>query len=145
MENFMLPTVEEFKAYFTRDFPYNDDPEVGVTDTDIQKAMNEAEMMFNEGLFSSQQEINIMFFLLTAHYLVMDLRMAAQGINGSYSWITTSKSVGSVSESFQVPTMVADNPILAALSKTNYGGKYINLIMPYLVAPIMSIPGRTKP
>ena len=139
------PTVEEFKAYFTRDFPYNDDPELGITDGDIAKAMGEASMMINDRLAGDQNEYNILFYLVTAHYLVMDMRAASQGIAGNYSWLTGSKAVASVSESYIVPDVVMNNPILAMFSKTFYGAKYLNLIYGNMIGVMFTVHGRTHP
>lgn len=142
---FTKPTVENFKAYFFRDFPYNANPELGVTDLDITKAMGEADFMINDALVGTQEEFDRIYLLVTAHYLVMDLRAASQGINGNYSWITSSKSVGSVSESYMVPDIFLSNPILGMLSKTNYGAKYLNLIYHNFIGASMVVAGRTHP
>lgn len=142
---FVKPTVEDFKTYFSRDFPYNEDPSLGVTDGDITKAMGEADDVFNPNLFSTQESFSRAYLLLTAHFLVMDLRAASQGLSGSYSWITTSKSVGNVSESYGVPQRILDNPTLGMLSKTPYGAKYLHLIYPLLLGGVSWVPGRTHP
>ncbi len=139
------PTVEEFKAHFVRDFPYNADPALGVTDGDISKAMLEAEASMNAGILPTQAVFTLAYLYLTAHFLVIDLRAASQGVEGSYSWITASKSVGSVSESYSVPQRILDNPILSMFSKTNYGAKYLHMLLPYLTGRIFSVCGRTHP
>jgi hypothetical protein len=139
------PTVSEFKTYFTRDFPYSADPNVGVTDTDIARAFGQTNMNVNPALFPTQGDYTIGYLLLAAHYLVIDLRMASQGISGQPSWLETSKSVGSVSQSFAVPQKIMDNPYLALLSKTNYGGKYLELILPQLAGAVFPTYGRTLP
>lgn len=145
MATYIQPTVAEFKAYFTRDFPYNADPNLGVTDADIEKAFGQTNININPGLFADQAQYNIGYLLLAAHYLVVDLRMASQGINGQSNWLETSKSVGSVSQSFSVPQRIMDNPYLAALSKTNYGAKYLELILPQLAGAVFHTAGRTLP
>ena len=140
---FVKPTVGDFKTYFFRDFPYNLDPNLGVTDLDITKAMGEADMIINDQLVGTQEDYNKIYLLLTAHYLVMDLRMAGQGINGNYSWITSSKSVGSVSEGYAIPNIFLDNPLLSMLAKTNYGAKYLNLIYTNFIGSMFTVGGRT--
>lgn len=139
------PSIPDFKAYFNRDFPYSEDVNVGVTNWDLEKAFVQATMNINPSLFESQITYNVGFLLLWAHYLVVDLRMSSQGVNGQYSWIESSKSVGSVSQSFTVPQQILNNPYFAMLTKTNYGAKYVEVLLPLLVGQVFVVPGRTLP
>jgi len=139
------PTVDEFKAYWFRDFPYGTDANTSVLDADITKAFGQTNVNMNQNLFSSQEDYTIGYMLLAAHFLVIDLRMASQGIAGAYSWITTSKAVGSVSESFQIPQRILDNPEFAMLSQTNYGAKYLQLLLPRLTGQMFNVYGSTRP
>lgn len=139
------PTIPEFKVYFSRDFPFGADPETSVTDTDLEKAYMQASFNFNEALFSSEGEYKVGYLLLWAHYLVVDLRMSSQGINGQYSFIEQSKSVGSVSQSFAIPQRILENPYFSMLIKTNYGAKYLELMLPLLVGNTFAVCGRTLP
>lgn len=139
------PTVDDFKAYFTRDFPYNADPNLGVTDSDIAKAFGQTNMAINPVLFSTQGNYTIGYQLLAAHYLVTDLRMSSQGLSGQYAWMETSKSVGSVSQGFSIPPYILENPFFAMLSRTNYGAKYLELIIPLLYGAVGVVPGSTRP
>lgn len=141
---YTVPSVSDFKAYFVRDFPYGMDME-SVMDTDITKAISEAGFNINQGLFGTQEQFTIGYLYLTAHYLVIDLRAGSQGVNGKYSWLTTSRSVGSVSEGMQVPQRILDNPYLAMLSTTNYGAKYLSLLLPQLTGQIFTSEGTTLP
>jgi len=136
------PTVSEFKAHFTRDFPYGTANNT-VLDSDISKAMAEADFNFNSALFENQSTYSMAFMYLTAHFLVMDLRASTQGISGNFPWMTTSKSVGSVSEGMDIPEFVKNNPMLAHFGKTYYGAKYINLVFPRLIGNMFSITGMT--
>ncbi len=138
------PTVSDFKSYFDRDFPYGTALST-VRDSDITKAMGEASVNFNEALFTSQANFTIGFLYLTAHYLVVDLRAASQGIAGTYTWLETNKSVGSVSQGFTVPQYILDHPVLSMLSKTNYGAKYLAMVMGGLVGQIFTVCGGTQP
>lgn len=142
---YLHPTIPDFKAYFARDFPYTDNPTTGVTDADINKAYGQTNFNINPNLFISQANFQIAYLLLAAHYLVTDLRMSSQGLNGQYNWIETSKSVGSVSQSFAVPQKIQDNPYFAQLARTNYGAKYLELIMPLLAGQVGFVAGRTLP
>lgn len=141
---YTYPDATAFKAYFTRDFPYGSTTEQ-VMDADINKAIDEAKFNFNEALFGSQAEFNIGFLYLTAHYLVSDLQASSQGIAGQYNWLQTSKSAGNVSESFQIPDRILNNPEFAMFSKTRYGAKFLSLIMPRIIGQIFTVCGRTKP
>lgn len=144
MTAFVQPTVAEFKSYFSRDFPYGSTMQ-SVMDSDITKAQGEALFNFNGDLFSSQDNYSICFNLLTAHFLVMDLRMSGQGIAGQFSWNATSKSVGSVSEGIQIPDRIMANPEFAYLTKTNYGTKYLMLLLPMLSGQVFIVAGSTRP
>jgi hypothetical protein len=137
------PTVLDFKQYFDRDFPYGYDME-SVRDKDITKAFNDAGVSFNEDLFADQSTYTIAFLNLSAHYLVMNLRSSSQGLTGQYAWLQSSKSVGSISESFTIPQRILDNPEFAMLTKTNYGAKYIGLMLPMLVGQIFLVEGGTQ-
>lgn len=139
------PDVQAFKDYFYRDFPYGTDPETSVLDQDIQKAYGQTNINISEAIWSNQAEYTIGYLLLAAHWLVIDLRMASQGIAGAYSWVTTSKSVGSVSESFQIPQRILDNPEMAQLAQTNYGAKYLQLLLPRMAGQMFNAYGSTRP
>lgn len=140
---YTYPTVNDFKNYFVRDFPYGTDINTSVLDQDISKAQDEAKFNFNAGFASSQEKFTILFNYLTAHYLVMDLRAASQGIAGKFTWLTSSKGVGSVSESFAIPDRILANPELSYYTETNYGAKYLSLILPQLSGQMFSVCGRT--
>ena len=141
------PSVDDFKDYFDRDFPFapEDDPDNMdyVRDKDIEKAQGEAYINVNDALASDQEQYSLFFNYMTAHYLVTDIGNSSQGLAGRYSWIESSKSVGSVSESFSIPQRILDNPELAMISKTTYGAKYLSMIVPLLTGVAFCIAGRT--
>lgn len=145
MNLFINPTVQDFKDYFTRDFPYGTDPNTSVLDSDITKAYGQVNFAINPALFPDQASYTLCYLFLAAHWLVTDLRMSSQGISGQYNWLESSKSVGSVSEGFSIPQRILDNPEFAMLSKTNYGAKYLQLLLPQLMGQIFIAPGRTLP
>lgn len=140
---YIKPSAAEFKAYFARDFPYGTTVET-VMDADIEKAQGQASFNFNEAIISDQARFTILFNYLTAHFLCLDLRMAAQGVSSQYNWVRTSKAVGSVSEGYQVPDRIMANPELAMLTQTGYGGKYLQLILPQLLGQIFVVAGKTQ-
>lgn len=139
------PTITDFKAFFVRDFPYGTDPNENVLDQDIANAFVETGTIINPGLFGSQSAYTLGFELLAAHYLVMSLRSSSQGIAGQFSWLQSGRGVGSVSESISIPQRLLDNPEFAFLSKTNYGARYLMLILPNLTGQIYVSEGTTQP
>ena len=65
-------TVSEFKTFFAKDFDYGTGQDQ-VSDADIARAITEAKMNFNEGLFESNDEKKLILLYLTAYYLVVDI------------------------------------------------------------------------
>lgn len=137
-------TVAGFKTYFFRDFPYGNTT-MTVMDVDIRNALIQATCFLNKSLFCSTGTYNLNILLLAAHFLVMSLRASAQGISGTFAWMTTSKSVGSVSESYQIPDRIMENPEFAMLTKTTYGAQFLFNILPELTGQIFVVAGRTLP
>lgn len=138
------PTVQDFKDYFFRDFPFGTDPNNNILDQDVSKALNCAENDFPAGLFTSQSDFTQGVLLLSAHWLYTNIK-ASGGLSAQPNWITTSKAVGNVSEGFQVPQYIMDNPLLAMLSQTWYGKQYLFQILPRLAGQMFNQYGRTKP
>ncbi len=141
---FNNPTVQQFKDFFVRDFPYGTDPQTSILDQDIANAFQETQVNFNPALFENQNTYSLGYLLLSAHFLVLNIRSSSQGISGQYSWNQSSKSVGSVSEAFSIPQRILDNPEFAMLSKTNYGARFLAMILPQLSGQIFSVQGRTR-
>lgn len=140
---FNIPAVTDFQNLFYRDFPYGTDPTVSVISQDITNAFVMANAAINPALWPDQPTFTLGFLLLSAHFMVMTLRASSQGINGQYAWAQTAKSVGSVSETFQIPDRVANNPLLMAYAKTNYGAQYLALLWPLLSGQTFTVYGRT--
>jgi hypothetical protein len=147
---YQFPTTDEFMTYFDRDFPFAGDgapvTEMSkVREKDIEKAFDEAKINFNPSLFENEDEFKIAFLYLAAHYLVNDLITASQGVGSTFSWLTSSKSVGNVSESYAIPDKILNNPRFAFLTTTRYGAKYLSLIWPRLVGNIRIFRATTTP
>lgn len=140
---FNNPSVADFQSFFTRDFPYGTDPNVAVLDSDITKAFLFVNVNMNEALFADQGSYNVGYLLLSAHYLVMNLRSSSQGINGQFNFLQSGKSAGAISESFAIPQRILDNPDWAILCKTNYGAQFIQLVLPQLSGQIFNAYGHT--
>lgn len=139
------PSVADFKNQFTRDFPYGTDADVSVLDQDIASSFLYSNASINQELWADQGTYTLAYLLLSAHFMVMNLRASSQGINGQYNWAQNSKSVGSVSESFSIPERISNNPALMAYTKTNYGAQYLNLLWPVLLGQVFAISGTTQP
>jgi hypothetical protein len=139
------PSTSDFKAQFTRDFPYSTDPNLGVMDSDISNAFTFVNMNMNQDLWPDQPSYNLGYLLLTAHYLVLNLRASSQGLNGQFNWAQNNTAVGSVSEGFQIPERIQNNPELMMLTKTNYGAQFLQLVLPQLGGQMFSVCGSTQP
>lgn len=117
-----------------------------VTDFDIVTAFNAAtQFNLNASLFSSQYAYVYAINLLTAHYMVLNLQAGNTGISGKAEWLTSSKTVGNVSEQYSIPTRMMKSPYLSKLSKTTYGAQFLELVSPLLIANIRSYYGGTNP
>lgn len=139
------PSVADFKARFVRDFPYGTDIATTVTDTDIANAYALTNSNINIALWDSQAEYTLGYLLLSAHFLVTNLMASGQGLSGQYSFLTTSKGVGSVSISQAIPQRIQDNPYLSMLMKTPYGAQYVMLLLPRIVGQSLTVAETTNP
>lgn len=135
------PSVNDFKAYFNRDFPYSNVDLTTVNDADITKALNQQQNVINQSLFPTQNIYATGALLLSAHYLVTNLRASSQGIAGKYDWLTNSKSVSSVSSASSIPERLLENPEFSFLCGTNYGTQYLMIILPLLTGQMFSVYG----
>lgn len=143
------PTVSEFKAFFVRDFKYakTDDPEnlEYVIDADIQKAIDESSMSFNEALFSTDAQKTLAYLWLAAYFMVQSLNISSQGLNSKFNFPVNSTSAGPVSVGYTVPDKYMKNAFLASLTANGYGMKYASMIIPRMVGGVVSYPGGTHP
>lgn len=142
---FTNPSVADFQAQFARDFPFGTDPNVAVLDSDVTSAFLYTNVNISQALFADQGTYTLAYNLLSAHYLVLNLRSSSQGINGQYNFLQASKGAGQINESFNVPQRVLDNPYWTMLTKTNYGARYLEILLPQLTAQIGIAYGTTQP
>lgn len=138
------PQVTDFQTYFERDFPFGDDDDT-VTDSDVQRAITEAGININEGLFTSQDQFTVAYLYLAAHNLVTNIMNSTRGLAAKAEWLTISKAVGPVSSGFQIPERIMKNPTLAAISQTTYGMRYLEIVLPRLVGQVFVVRGGTTP
>lgn len=142
---FTNPTVTDFKTQFARDFPFGTDPNTSVLDSDVSNAFVFTNVNFNPALFCDQTTYALAYNLLSAHYLVTNLRSSSQGINGQYNFLQASKGVGSVNEAFNIPERILANPYWSMLTKTNYGATYLQILLPQLTGQVFNVYGTTQP
>lgn len=140
-------TVDDFKNYFDRAFTYAPvtDPNNTnyVRDKDILNAYSQADLNFNEALFGEDNEKKLAFLFLTAHYLCMDAQMDRKGLNSQGEFIMTSKSVDSVSASYAIPQVYQNDPTLNYFAQTQFGCKYLSLIIPRAIGRVAIVRGTT--
>jgi hypothetical protein len=145
--------LDDFKAWFTRDFayqiPYGETealPDAScdyVSDADLTKAFTLAIANFNPGLFSTDEQMKSVFFYLAAHFLVDDRKMAIDGLGSTAHYPVSSRSAGPISESYAIPEWILRDPNLGAYATTRYGQKYLALIKPYLIGNAVVYTGAT--
>lgn len=138
-------TVNQFKEWFQRDFPFSDaDPEEGVMVSDIMKAFTEASLVFNKDLFDESEQ-PVAFLYLAAHYLVVDLKNSSSGLKGSFNGLMTNKSVGSVSVGYSMPSWILEHPFYSLIAQTPYGAKYLSLVISRCIGNFGIVKGATQP
>lgn len=125
--------------------PYQDSVNNYVTDADIEKAWAEAMASFNIGLGGDEETTKLMFLYLVAFYLSYDLQLAVGGAYGQIIFPATSMTAGSVSESYYVPKVFLENPILAFYARNGFGLKYLNLLYPKLIGNVGVVAGWSLP
>lgn len=143
-------TVSDFKSYFTRDFDYGATSDK-ILDIDISKAIDEASLIFNEGIWADDTEKKIAYYYLTAHFLVKDIQMSGgldnqkNGLSSSGVHPIQSKSVGPVSVSYGLPQDIINDRVLSQFLSTQYGQKFLQMITPRMIGQILIAPGTTTP
>jgi hypothetical protein len=100
-----------------------------ISDFDIQKAFGEASQNFNEDLFTNINNAERAYLYLTAHYLVGDYN--AGGIQSTSGGVVNSRTVGNVSESYDIPDWFKAG-VFSTYATTYYGRKYAALVKPLL-------------
>lgn len=145
-------TVADFKAWFTREFIYGATPDK-VMDADITKALAQAATVFNEGLWEDVAETQLAFYYVAAHFLVIDIQMSGglsatplgKGVQSQGGGVIQSKTVGSVSVSYDLPESIMQSPILNQFMRTDFGQKYLSMLTPRLVGNVYAVAGNVDP
>ena len=143
----MIASVTDFKTYFDRAFDYapTTDPnnKAFIRDKDIEDAFAQADLNFNESLWDDEDDKKLAFLFLTAHYLCMDMQMSVKGVNSDSQFPMTSKNVEGVSASYSIPDLYQNDPILNYFSQTQFGCKYLSMLVPRAVGRIAVVRGTT--
>jgi hypothetical protein len=142
---YVYAQVPDFKSYFIDDFPFGLDPQTQFPDYRVANALQMAgTAFFNPGFFGTQSEFTTGYLLLAAHYMVMNIRRASQGMKGQFGFLQSSKSAG-ISVSAAIPERILANPDFAWLCQTNYGAEYLHMILPQLSGQMFPILAQTNP
>ena len=123
--------------------PYNQSVFNYISDEQISEAFIEAQINFNPELFEGCGTVSNVFYYLAGHYLVIDLNIMQAPFATGFLGLLQSKSVGSVSASFGLPQWVMNDPNLGLYAQTQFGLKYLSLLLPYLTGQIMIVQGKT--
>jgi hypothetical protein len=143
------PSVADFSSFFNRDFAYAPEGVPAndldyVQPSDITRAINEAVIDFNPGLYGSLAQITNIFMYLAAYHLVENLKNSMKGIAAQANFPTASQGAGGVNASYQIPERYLKSPILAPYTQNGYGMRYLALVLPFLVGNV-SAPGSYNP
>ena len=147
MPAWTAPEADDFKAFFVRDFKYAPesapDDLAYITDSDIDRAIAEAELNFNSSLFGTDAQVTNVFMYLAAFYLVWNIQNSSQGLGAQFNFPVTNKSVGGVSIGFQVPERIMEHPTLSIYASNGYGMKYLQLALPWTIGNVSVADGQT--
>lgn len=145
-------TLADFKARFNRDFQYGTGLDK-VTDIDIDNAMTDAASMFNPSLFNTADG-KLAFLFATAHFVCSNVQAAGGlsvgptkglGIGNVPQEIQTNAGVGGVSAGFlEPPDIVKMNPSLFQFWSTDYGRRYMGMLVPKLRGAFGVVLGRSE-
>jgi len=133
-------TPDDFKDYFESDFDY-----AIISDIKITRAFLEANSLINTSLFSDNDSLTIAFYYLSAHCIVSKYKASNAGLNSVGSNIINSKSVDNVSASYSIPEAYLQRPVFNSYAKTDYGLRYLEMVIPRLVGNVGSVLGTTQP
>lgn len=136
-----VPTVATFKAFFSRGFTYGTTPPA-ISDSDITKAIAEAESVFNAGIYPDDAAATMAELYLTAHYLVSDIDAADNGHVPRFNQV--SRGADGLSESVDIPEWMKSGDF-AFYATTYYGQKWLMLTKPYLGGAVYTVGGATLP
>lgn len=118
-----LPTNATYFEKITDDY-YN-----YINNTDIEKALLEQEAMLPVARFDNVTLAMAQKYL-TAHCLCNDIKTSNAGLASQISFPVQSKSAGSISTSYGIPQAFMQKEIYAFYLTSQYGLKYLALLIP---------------
>lgn len=132
-----LPTSPDWEV--TQDDVYD-----YINDNDIVKAIEQMKCLLPASRLP-EDICNMAQYWLTAHCLIHDLRSSNAGLASTITLPVTSRSVGSVSESYGLSQRLLQNPAYTFYITSNYGFKYLSLVLPYVSVSVGVVSGWTQP
>lgn len=134
------PTTSEFQIFFARDFwfaPLENPNDIDlVMVSDIDRAIIDAQINFNYGLFGTEAQATNVFMYLTAFQLVRNIQMSTKGLSSQCKFPVSGNSVGGVSVNYVVPESYQKDPYIMSLMSNAYGMRYLELVLPLLVGNV---------
>lgn len=136
--SWVQPTPAQFEAFFARDFEFTTDPANLdlVSVNDINRAITDALDNFAPGLFSTPNVATNAFMYLAAFCMVKNIQMSTKGIASQGKFMISGNSVGGVSTGYSIPEKYMKDPFIASLTANQYGQRYLDLILPYLIGNV---------
>lgn len=132
-----LPTNATYFDLITDDY-YN-----YINDTDIEKAIGEMTAMLPAERFDTTT-LTLAQLYLTAHCLCNDIKTSNAGLASQISFPVASKSAGSISTSYGIPKGFMDKEIYAFYLTSQYGLKYLAMLIPRIKGNIAIAYGWTQ-
>lgn len=125
---------------FVSDEEYSgEDSDFCISDNEIECAIDQARAQFRGQCLSFEMQEKAMLYL-AAHVLALGLRNQT----GS-QFSESSRSVGSVSVSYDIPESIKSNPYLSNLFQTGFGSQYYLMIQSCVNSLPFVMCGRTTP
>lgn len=168
-----LPVYDASKAYWTNDEVYyssneqfyislidnnttsiadttawqriQDDIDNYIIDQDITSVIEQTEIIIPDNIEIPDNVYTLLQYYLAAHLLVDSIRTSNAGLTSQLTGITTGKSIGSVSQQYGIPQQLLNSELYSFYITSQYGLKYLVLIMPYLNGNISCVKGATTP
>ena len=139
------PVNGDFRVFFARDFyfatadaPNNMD---FVTDADVTRAINEANINFNASLFGTDAQVTNVFMYLAAFYLVRNIQLSTKGLAAQNKFFASSVNIGGVSTSYHIPEIYSKDPFISSLAENRYGQAYLGFLLPCLAGNVILLDG----
>ncbi len=114
-----------------------------ISDTDITKAIAECDAMLPVARFETEI-LPMAQEYLTAHCLCNDIKTSNAGLASQISFPVASKSAGSISESYSIPQKFLQSPFYAFYITSQYGLKYLALLIPRCTGAVGIATGWTQ-